>query len=125
LEASPTIGLAKARAEAARDKASIADGVDPAAQKMAAKRAESGLVEKAVETFITRYAKPKQRDATAYETERVLNREIVGRWRGRHLSKITNADVHDLLDSIMDRGKPIQANRTLAALRRMCGWAVE
>jgi hypothetical protein len=128
----PAIGLAKARAETSKAKSTIADGVDPAAQKTAAKRAEkasqedeSGLVEKAVETFIARYAKPKQKEATAYETERVLTKEIVGRWRGRHLSKITKADVHDLLDSIVDRGSPIQANRTLAALRRMCGWAVE
>jgi integrase len=30
-----------------------------------------------------------------------------------------------LLDKIVDRGAPIVANRTLAALRRMCGWAVE
>jgi integrase len=128
----PAIGLAKARAETSKAKSAIADGVDPAAQKTAAKRAEkasqedeSGLVEKAVETFIARYAKPKQKEATAYETERVLTKEIVGRWRGRPLSKITKADVHDLLDSIVDRGSPIQANRTLAALRRMCGWAVE
>ena len=33
--------------------------------------------------------------------------------------------MHDLLDKIVDRGSPVMANRTLAALRRMCGWAVE
>jgi integrase len=34
-------------------------------------------------------------------------------------------EVHDLLDSIVDRGSPYTANRTLADLRRMCNWAVE
>ena len=41
------------------------------------------------------------------------------------LSTTGQADVHDLLDKIIDRGAPISANRTLAALRRMCSWAVE
>ena len=41
------------------------------------------------------------------------------------LSAIKRADVHELLDKIVDRGAPIAANRTLAALRRMCSWAVE
>ncbi len=69
--------------------------------------------------------KPKQKAETARETERCLNREIVARWRGRRLSKITKAEVHELLDSIVDRGAEIQANRTFAAVRRMCNWAIE
>jgi hypothetical protein len=31
----------------------------------------------------------------------------------------------ELLDSILDRGAPISANRTLAWLRRLCSWAIE
>jgi integrase len=128
----PQISLAKARAEASRAKASIADGIDPGAAKTAAKRAEKAareeetdLVERVVETFVARYVKPKQKAATARETERCLNREIVARWRGRRLSKISKADVHELLDSIVDRGAEIQANRTFAAVRRMCNWSIE
>ena len=34
-------------------------------------------------------------------------------------------DVHHLLDKIADRPAPIVANRTFAALRRMCSWAEE
>ena len=46
-------------------------------------------------------------------------------WRGRRLGDITRADVHNLLDAVVDRGSPVAANRVLAALRRMCNWAVE
>jgi integrase len=67
----------------------------------------------------------KTRESTWVETARVLNKEIILRWKGRRLADITRADVHNLLDSIVDRGAPIQANRTLALLHRLCSWAVE
>ena len=57
--------------------------------------------------------------------ERVLNREIVGRWRGRRLSEIRKAHIIDMLDEVMDRGAPVMANRLLASLRHMCAWAIE
>ena len=41
------------------------------------------------------------------------------------LLAIGKADLHAMHDAIVDRGSPIQANRTLAALRRMCGRAIE
>ena len=86
---------------------------------------ERDLVETVAATFIDRYAKKQTREKTWGETERILNREVVDPWRGRRLSAIKRADVHDLLDKIVDRGAPIVANRTLSALRRMCSWAVE
>jgi integrase len=55
----------------------------------------------------------------------MLNREVVTRWSGRRLSQITRANVHEMLDEIVDRGAPIAANRRFAALRKMCAWAVE
>ena len=76
-------------------------------------------------TFVERYAKKQTREKSWRETDRILDREVVEAWRGRRLSAIKRADVHDLLDKIVDRGAPIAANRTLAALRRMCAWAVE
>jgi len=126
----PGIDLKAARELAGRALVKVAGGDDPAAEKREAKVAartphDRDLVEKIVPLFVERYAKANQRPASAYETERVLNKEIVSRWKGRHLSEIGKADVHELLDGIMDRGSPVQANRTLAALRRMAGWAVE
>ena len=47
----------------------------------------------------------------------MLNKEIVGAWKGKRLSAIEKADINGLLDGIIDRGAPILANRTLAALR--------
>ncbi len=124
----PAIDLKAARELASHALVKVASGDDPAAEKQAAKKSERpaadrDLVEKVVETFIERYAKANTRSWR--ETERILKKDVVGSWKGRHLSEVNRADVHELLDKIVDRGSPIAANRSLAALRRMCSWAVE
>lgn len=126
----PAIDLATARKKAQEALGEVARGIDPAAQKQAvkvaarqAKRAQLDLVEKVVADFVERYAKPKTRDWR--ETQRLLHKDIVPEWQGRRLSEIGRADVHALLDKIVDRGAPVGANRTFAQLRKMCRWAVE
>lgn len=124
----PAIELRAARELAREALRKVAGGNDPAAEKKAARRAPApanGDIVTIAKSFLDRYAKPNCREASWRETERILNREIVPAWGGRSLSSITRADVHVLLDLIADRGSPIMANRTLAALRRMCAWAVE
>ncbi len=128
----PALDLRAARQMASEAAQSLARGDDPAATKKEAKIAaraadepDRDFVETVVETFIERYAKKQTREKSWRETDRLLKREVVDAWRGRRLSAIKRADVHDLLDKIVDRGAPIAANRTLAALRRMCAWAVE
>ena len=83
------------------------------------------LAEAVVKQFVSHYAKRQLKASTAREVERILVREIVQPWRGRRLSQITRADIHDLLDGIVARGSPVTSNRTLAWLRRMCSWAIE
>jgi integrase len=122
----PAIGLAKARAEAARAKVALADGDDPAATKRAAKaakrvRSADDHVERVIADFIALYVKPKTRDWR--ETQRLLA-EFAEAWKGRRLAAIGKADIHRVLDSIVARGAPVGANRAFAQLRKMCRWAV-
>lgn len=126
----PGIDLATARKRAQEALGSVAKGDDPALEKKAAreaqraeKRAALDLVETVVDSFIERYAKPNTRDWR--ETERLLQKDVIGEWRGRRLSEIGKADVHTLLDKIIDRGAPVGANRTFAQLRKMCRWSVQ
>jgi hypothetical protein len=126
----PAIDLKGARELASRALVRVASGGDPAAEKRAAKaatreRGDSDLVEYVVSRFIERYAKANTREGTWRETERVLSKEIAGPWKGRRLSAIGRADVHAMLDGIVDRPAPILANRTLALFRRMCNWSIE
>jgi len=124
----PGLDLKAARGLARDALRKVAAGDDPAADKKAARRAPAAAhddIARVAKTFLDRYAKPNCREASWREAERILNREILPVWGGRRLSSIARQDVHALLDAIADRGSPVMANRTLAALRRMCSWAVE
>ncbi len=124
----PAIDLRSARELAQQVLVAVARGGDPAAEKKAARRgakvpADRDLVEKVVEQFIERYAKANTKSWP--ETKRILDREVVAPWKGKHLADLRRADVHELLDGVVDRGSPVMANRVLAAVRKMCAWAVE
>jgi integrase len=130
LGAFAALDLKAARRAAEEARGKIARGEDPAAAKQASRAAakaeregETDLVEKVVEKFIERYAKAQTRDWR--ETERLLEKNAVKEWKGRRLSTITPPQIHDLLDGITDRGAPIAANRVLAQLKVLGGWAVE
>ena len=125
----PEIGLATARNLAQRAAGDAAQGLDPAAKKKADRAAAKAaaaaiddLVETVADDFIKLYAKKKTRDWR--ETERLLKKDVVGAWRGRRLVNIERKHVAKLLDSIVERGAPVGANRTFAQLRKMCTWAV-
>jgi integrase len=126
----PAIDLKTARELAREALRKVAAGADPCTEKKVAKAAALiptglDLIETVTSRFVAQHAKRKLKPATAAEIERLVGREIVGPWRGRRLSQITRADIHDLLDGIVARGSPVTANRTLAWLRRMSSWAVE
>jgi Arm DNA-binding domain len=93
----PALGLKEARAAALQALASVAAGVDPAAEKMAAraaakaaKRQAIGAVEKVIEDFINLHARPRTRDWK--ETARLL-RQFAVPWEGRLLAEIAKADI--------------------------------
>jgi integrase len=126
----PALDLANARRRAQEALGEVARGKDPAGIKResraavkASRQAETDVVERVVDLYVERYSKRETRDWR--ETQRLLNREIVGPWRGRRLSSIGRSDVYALLDAIADRGSPSSARHAFAAFRGMCGWAVK
>jgi integrase len=127
----PAVDLATARKRAQEALGDLASGVDPAARKKAARetrRAEelaADRVEAIATLFVDRYAKRSVGALWARETERLLKVEVIPKLGAERLGVLSRADVHALLDGIVDRGSPYTANRTLAVLRRMCNWAVE
>jgi integrase len=77
--------------------------------------------EQVARLYLERHARPKKRSWR--EDERILAHDVLPRWRRRRARSITARDVRRLLDAIVDRGAPIQANRTLAVVRRIFSWA--
>jgi integrase len=127
----PALSLATARDLAQRALGELARGSDPAAAKRAERQVirqpkrDDDLVETVTERYLQLYCRPKTRARTASETARVLQTEIVARWRGKRLPEITRADVHAVLDAIVARGAPVAANRCLSALRGLFSFAIE
>jgi integrase len=103
------------------------EGRDPAALRTAAELEAEAATKlrfgSVVAEFIERYAKPRNR--TWPETERLLTKADLAPWQDRDLRSITRQEILSVLDAMVERGAPIQANRLVAALRRFFGWAVE
>jgi integrase len=129
LGAYPAINLKKARELAREAIGKVAEGIDPGTERKAAKAAAAipanDLIEVALKRYLAQHVRRNLRTSSADEIERLLEKEFAGPWRGRRLTQIARADIHAVLDSIVERGSPVQANRALAAFRAMCRWAVE
>jgi integrase len=119
----------QARDEAIRLRGLIKHGIDPYDQRKAAQakhakatEAPPDTVERVVAEFIKRYLSQNRSGA---ETARILSREVVPAWKGRRLSEIKRGDIVRLLDGIADRGAVYARNRTGAAIRKLCNWALQ
>jgi integrase len=115
-----TLQLARERAKSLLGM--IADGKDPATdRKQARQRLNSELVSDLVGEFISKHV---AQNRSAAETERIFKIDIVPRLGSRSIHSLKKHDVIALLEAIADRGSPIMANRTLAALRKFLNWCV-
>jgi integrase len=118
------LGLADARVRLAEAKKLLASGIDPGAVKAEQQKAErtAETVAELAEAYLDKWARPRKRSAA--EDERILRKDVIPAWGKRKAKDIARRDVIALLDAIVDRGSPISANRTLACIRRMFGWAL-
>src|SRR5665213_3853599 len=80
----------------------VAEGRDPASEKHATKaRALEGAggndaIEHVFKQFMDRYAKVHTRETTWRESQRLFDKEIQPRWKGRNVQGIAKRDVLDL-----------------------------
>ena len=74
--------------------------------------------------FLKRHTDEKNGARWAAETKRILDRNILPAIGDKPAAGIGKADIHDILDTIMDRGTPIAANRTLAVVKKLYRWAL-
>jgi integrase len=120
LRSAAVLTLAEAREEARRKLVMIARGEDPRAKRQAQPAPETVAV--IVARFVERHVKGNR---SWRAVERTLVRDILPRWGGRAIISITKSDIVSLLDAILDRDAPVQANRTLAVVKKLLNWCVE
>jgi integrase len=122
----PDLGLKGARKEADIHRGTIADGDDPAAAKRVAQamtQTAADTVADLAKSYLAQHAKPRKRSWA--EDDRMLNAEILPRWKTRRVTDLTRRDVRAVLEAIVDRGAPVAANRYLSLIQKMLNFAVE
>jgi integrase len=120
LDSYPAMTLATAREKALETSLAAKRGQDPAAEKQGHREASSFT--SLAEQYLEKHAKRKKRSWR--EDARVIEKELLPKWGGRKACDIRRHDVHALLDGIVDRGSNIQANRTLALVRKIFNWGL-
>ena len=120
----PAVGLASVRVEHAKAGKVLEEGSDPGKQLVERRKAERSAetVADLVDEYLEKWARPRKRSAA--EDERILRKDVLPAWGRRKARDIGRRDVVLLLDGIVERGAPIQANRTLGVIRRMFNFAI-
>jgi integrase len=75
-----------------------------------------------IDEYIELYAKPKK--SSWHEDLRVLNKDVLPKWKYLKTSEITKGDVDKLLDKIVVYSSGAAADKTLGILQRMFAFAV-
>ncbi|MDH4981455.1 site-specific integrase [Hyphomicrobium sp. D-2] len=139
----PAIDLATARDLATRALRAVAEGRDPQAEKLEARRqARTDLFPDAARQFIIRYAEgrnrswddqlrllglrlnPEKPDDIDPAVRLLVADGFAQRWATKPARDITKKDVIDALDALSDDISPIAANRRLTLLKTFFNWAV-
>lgn len=95
------------------------EGRDPGTELVTQKRArrEAATVNDLADEYLEKWAKPRKRSWK--EDERLLNSNVLPFIGRKKAADVMRRDIVLILDTIIDRGAPISANRTLAVVRKM------
>lgn len=109
LGAYPDLTLAMARAQAADLIKTLSAG---GAEVQNVMRTVAGAFDAYYTHLETQYRRPEQ-------TKRIFEKNILPCIGSTPLQRLTRAECTDMLQTILDRGSPVAANRTLEAMKRM------
>ena len=116
----PRVSLATARAHYGNARELLEEhGRDPGAEKVGANRAhrDAPTVNDLVDIYMEKWAKPRKRSWK--EDERILNNDVRPAIGRKKAADVVRRDIIEILDSVVERGAPIAANKTLAITRKM------
>jgi integrase len=113
----PAISLADARGLAVEAQAAVQAGQDPRTY-----RAAVMTVAMLVESYLAKHVQMNLRSAK--QVERRLRKNVVPVIGGVQLANLHRRDINRVLDQILSRGRPIEANRVFGDVRAMLRWAL-
>jgi integrase len=119
------MSLADAREQAAVAARKIDKDIDPGAEKVQSRKAlrDAESFEELARQWVERWAKPNRKSWK--EAERELELDAIPAWGKKKAYDIKRRDVIELIESIMDRGSPVMANRTLQLVKQVFKFGVQ
>lgn len=125
------MGLADVRAEVQHLRGEMDKGIDPKRARPSRRAVPTPLPGSAAvagrdaqhtvnflaSEFLERHVRPRRKRPEYAQA--ILDRDVLPAWRGRDARTIKPREVIELLDSIVDRGSKVMANRTAALLSQM------
>lgn len=116
----PEMPLAEARESADEYKKQAQKGTDPALAK--AKGREAVTFADLADAYINEYAKKEKKSWR--QDERMIQSELIPRWKQSKPTDIKRDDVRALVNGIAERGAPVQANRVLALISKLFNFGI-
>ena len=117
----PQVSLADARAKALEILARVARGEDPARVGRRAQGERPRTFGELAERYL-RHAQAAKR--SGFQDRQVLEKDVLPALAREPLEAIRRADVGEIIQRIVARGSPIQANRTFEIVRGLYNWAL-
>ena len=124
----PAFDPAAARKAASSALHRLAEGIDPGEEKRARRNAPKPLADdfaSVAREYLDRQVRRNTAASTYRETARIIEQDVIPEWGKRPIGSILRRDVSALIDKKAASGAEVQANRILARLRTLFGWAVE
>jgi integrase len=112
------IGIVKARKEAAKVLVLVDDGKDPAADRKAARGADT--FEELATSYVEQYAKKENKSWD--QADALVKKHLILKWGKLKAADILRSDVKTMMNRIK---APIVANQTLAAASAIFTWAIK
>jgi integrase len=123
----PGMSLSDARIRALELRRVIDDGIDPrragpsrrerSAAPSTSRPGDKYSIEYLVSEFMVRYIRPTRKRPEYAQA--ILDKDVLSEWKNRDARTIKPREVIELLDGIVARGSPVQANRTAALLTQL------
>ena len=122
----PVVSLREAREKARLVFMKVSEGADPAEDlKIAKGRAPATSKKNSVAALVELYIDRRlSKLKSGNDVARYFERFVLPAWGSANIDDISRRDVIELVDSIVDAGTPVLANRTLAHVKTFFNWCI-
>ena len=120
----PTVTLGTARDMAIDALRQVAGGRDPVLEADKADD-QTFQFDAVVTAYVEKHCKIHNKPGTAKESERSLKKHFVSTWGKRDIRDITPSHINEVLDTLIARGIPSEANHALAVIKTLFAWCID